>query len=508
MLPVVLAAGGCATTTRVYPGPKRPDAEVARIVSEDTVVARIDDREVMNIWAGTDAVFKLLPGPHSVGNSLHTTKNGEGGGGVRYSGYVTVCFVARKGRTYQTTAIDDGHHWRPDIIDVDGERSVARSCPAYFTVPAFTGPPQPEAALGAIQPEGARVAAIDGRVQPSALEYRVLPGRHHVAVLPTDRRSAAAGDRDSRAACFTAERGRTYVVRALRSGQDWRPQIYDEQTARVVGQDVAVSPTDCSPPPAPVAVAPGGQPGPAPAAGEVQPAASPAPAAPAENSPQQPEQPPVAAADAEAAKVRAVDAEMPKRPLRRRVESEQPLGNAPGNGPNFEIGAMFGGDTLVTATFENGDTENIKAGQGLLLTVGWMWTPLMSGNNFGAGAGFNIGWKVDFINASNASVTFSRFPLMLAAHALIPLDERWRLLVRAGPYTELAPNLSGDGLASGGLDFGTAIGAMGEAGFYYMSGAHSGLGLVLRYTSLHLSAGGASVDASNFGVVLSTHYRL
>lgn len=90
-----------------------------------------------------------------------------------------------------------------------------------------------------------------------------------------------------------------------------------------------------------------------------------------------------------------------------------------GTGITAELGMLFGGDDLATATFTNGENSSLPAGSGMSLSLGAQWTPLWIGNAVGIGLGGSLGYKENSINASNGSVTLSRYPLVAALHAII-----------------------------------------------------------------------------------------
>src|SRR5215471_2378080 len=76
----------------------------------------------------------------------------------------------------------------------------------------------------------------------------------------------------------------------------------------------------------------------------------------------------------------------------------------------MNVGAAFGGDNILTAQLSNGDTQTLAAGQGVNFGVGVMVTPLWFRDLVGLGVGGEIGVKYDDVSASNASVSFTRYP--------------------------------------------------------------------------------------------------
>ena len=182
-----------------------------------------------------------------------------------------------------------------------------------------------------------------------------------------------------------------------------------------------------------------------------------------------------------------------------------PQAPRPGTGFHLAMGFAGGGDNLVTAQFTNGDSSTLSAGGGVYLAIGATVTPLWIGNRVGLGLGGDIGWKYDSINASNASVAMSRYPLDLWAQTLIALSDTWYAHLLAGPHKESGVNLSGSGVVSGGADFDSPWGWMAQGGLYATSSWHMAFGFGLRYTGVHYTFAGHTLDASNFGLDVTIH---
>lgn len=185
-----------------------------------------------------------------------------------------------------------------------------------------------------------------------------------------------------------------------------------------------------------------------------------------------------------------------------------PQAPRPGIGFHLAMGLAGGGADLVTAEFTNGDRSSLSAGDGLYLAIGATVTPLWIGNRVGLGLGGDIGWKYYSIDASNGSVSMSRYPLDLWAQTLIALSDSWYVHLLAGPHKESGINLSGGGVVSGSASFDSPWGWMAQGGFYATSSWHSAFGLGLRYTDVHYRIGGRTFDASNIGVDLTMHANL
>jgi hypothetical protein len=67
------------------------------------------------------------------------------------------------------------------------------------------------------------------------------------------------------------------------------------------------------------------------------------------------------------------------------------LVDRPGTAFGLVSGIALGGDKIATATFADGHTENMRAGEGVEVDVQLSFTPLWSGDSFGFGAGGSIG---------------------------------------------------------------------------------------------------------------------
>jgi len=172
------------------------------------------------------------------------------------------------------------------------------------------------------------------------------------------------------------------------------------------------------------------------------------------------------------------------------------------------MSAALGGDKLATVTFDNGNTEDLTAGQGLSLYIEGAVTPLWIGDSIGFGVGGQLGLKFDSVDAKNASISFWRFPALLYLQTLIPGSSRAAFLLRGGIETDLDPHISGDGLASGGdLQFSSGLGKLAELGLWYrLQSSHTAISLTLRLTSIHYAFQGADIDGSNVGLVWSVLY--
>jgi len=125
-----LALEGGACTTMLYKGPARPDAEIAVLVSKDTMIDRVDDRIVRDDGTGSRARFEVLPGRHRVGISLNHVVPGFFWSTAQRSGYILVCVDLEAGHTYRTLASIDVDRWQPTVVDETAGRGVPIACDA------------------------------------------------------------------------------------------------------------------------------------------------------------------------------------------------------------------------------------------------------------------------------------------------------------------------------------------------------------------------------------------
>ena len=102
-----------ACTTAAYEGSRKPDSEIAKIVSDRITIATIDGKDVP-YSGGNYATFKVLPGNHTVGIALNDTSNYPR---TRISTHpLTATFKADAGKTYIARPVYDDAKWSPEIV--------------------------------------------------------------------------------------------------------------------------------------------------------------------------------------------------------------------------------------------------------------------------------------------------------------------------------------------------------------------------------------------------------
>lgn len=162
-------------------------------------------------------------------------------------------------------------------------------------------------------------------------------------------------------------------------------------------------------------------------------------------------------------------------------------------------GFDFGGDTIVTAPFTNGDTETIKANEGFFIGAG----AAISNNARTVSAEITMSWKYTGIAAENGDIEFTRFPV----DALLFYNFS-KVRIGAGLTYHLNPEVEGSdagtafvGGGTGSVAYDDSMGTLLQVDWRIAER----LALGLRYTSLEYDVpnGGASVDASGLGGVFT-----
>ena len=159
------------------------------------------------------------------------------------------------------------------------------------------------------------------------------------------------------------------------------------------------------------------------------------------------------------------------------------------------MGLTGGGDTLVTATYNNGDDVDIRAGQMIAFNTGidYRVTPEFS---FQA----TIGYHTDRASAKNGDLSFTRIPMELLAYYNV--NQQWR--IGGGARYVSSTKLSSSGAASiGNFEFKNTLSAVAEA--EYLSGPNWGFKVRLVNEKFEYKVGGGKVDANHIGF-FGTYY--
>jgi len=155
------------------------------------------------------------------------------------------------------------------------------------------------------------------------------------------------------------------------------------------------------------------------------------------------------------------------------------------------LGATVGGDNLITATYTNGDTTNLRAGAGVVITGGVDYK-LQDDISLQA----SVSYHTDNANADNGSVKFQRFPVeLLGFYHVTP---QFRL--GAGARYVTSAKLTSSGVASGNnVDFDSTLSPVIE-GEYLLTPK---LGFKVRYVKEKFNVTNTKFDvkADHFGFV-------
>ena len=162
--------------------------------------------------------------------------------------------------------------------------------------------------------------------------------------------------------------------------------------------------------------------------------------------------------------------------------------------PLIKAGADFGGDTMVTVTFDDGDTQKVRGNQGFYIGGGAAIIDAERNMEYHLTAAY----KFYFIDADNGELEWARVPLEALAFYRL---ERVRL--GGGLTYHVNPRIEGSGFATPlDIKFKNALGVVVQADWR----ATESLGLGVRYTFLEYQAKEnftGTAKASGFGVSAS-----
>ena len=157
---------------------------------------------------------------------------------------------------------------------------------------------------------------------------------------------------------------------------------------------------------------------------------------------------------------------------------------SPGHfGPVLEFSGEFGGDNVARVFYTNGDSQDIKAGQGITVSAGVHYQPPGFPIDFTG----TVGYKFVRTEAYNTNLGMDRVVLELTGTYSLP-NHFW---VNAGPVWHTGVHLNGDGYIPD-VDFDDAVGGTVGVGWRWVG---------LTYTDIHYnSAATGRVDGSNVGI--------
>ncbi len=170
-----------------------------------------------------------------------------------------------------------------------------------------------------------------------------------------------------------------------------------------------------------------------------------------------------------------------------------PLSHAQGEprGPGhfgavLEAAAEFGGDDVVRVFYTNGDTQDLRAGQGVTLSGGIHYEPTSFPVDFAATIGYKFVRTRDF----NSDLGINRVVLKFTGTYALP-NHFW---VDAGPVLHTSTKVNGDGFIPD-VNFDDSVGVTFGAGWRWFG---------ISYTNItYHSAATGNVDASNAGITFT-----
>jgi hypothetical protein len=199
----------------------------------------------------------------------------------------------------------------------------------------------------------------------------------------------------------------------------------------------------------------------------------------------------------------AVDSEAPRQTRHPSAGEEAAATNRLGSGFGVGVGYAGGGDTLATVMFQNGSTEDLKAGEGVSLDITGVATPFWPWETVGFGIGAELALKYRSVGGAGGSISFTRVPAIAFVQLLAPAGPRGAFLLRAGPEWDLVAHVGGDGIASQlSADLSSHVGFVAEVGNWYQPSHRGSVTLTFRFTHLNYAVGSHDIDATNYGLML------
>ena len=164
-------------------------------------------------------------------------------------------------------------------------------------------------------------------------------------------------------------------------------------------------------------------------------------------------------------------------------------GDATGEPGHFgfvlDAAGELGGDDLVKVFFRNGDTQTIRAGQGVTVGGGVHYRPVALPVDFAA----TVGYKYVRTAADNIDPSVSRVVIELTG--TVPVGNHF--WVTAGPVWHTSTKLDGDGRLPD-VNFDDAVGGMVGFGWRWVG---------VRYTNIKYRSPYGDFNASSGGVFLA-----
>lgn len=155
--------------------------------------------------------------------------------------------------------------------------------------------------------------------------------------------------------------------------------------------------------------------------------------------------------------------------------------------PVFVAGYDTGGDKLVTVTFTNGDTQSIRANEGLY--VGGGISVLNDDKNIEFVG--TVNYKYQAVHADNGDITWTRIPI-----DTLVFYRMQSFRVGGGLTFQLSPKLSGSGAAGNiNTNVDNAVGLLLQVD--YLLGK---VNIGVRGTMVDFKSGGATAKGNGVGV--------
>lgn len=171
--------------------------------------------------------------------------------------------------------------------------------------------------------------------------------------------------------------------------------------------------------------------------------------------------------------------------------------------PFVSMGLTVGGDTIVTANYSNGSSEDINAGELFQFGAGVQWKDAGSPFAFA----FSLNYHADTANASNGKAEFKRYPLEAIAYYRTSDRVRVGLGLRYVLSPEATYNISGGNDEK--LTYDDAVGALAEVGFGVTPHFWVSLRAVSEeYKPKTYTLNGTSFDASGGKVQDGSHFGI
>ncbi len=168
------------------------------------------------------------------------------------------------------------------------------------------------------------------------------------------------------------------------------------------------------------------------------------------------------------------------------------------------VGGNYGGDTLVSGNYSNGDSYSIKAGKGLMVAGGLTYAV-----NPAVDVQGTIGYERDSTNATNGQIKFTRTPMEVLGFYNFN-DGYFRLGM--GLRHVSGAHLSSSGVAAnvGSADYDASTGTVLEAQFLgkKSTGQKVRLGLYVRYVAEKFTSQSShkTVSGNHMGLGLAAYY--